>query len=308
MIMTVLGPIDPSDFGPALVHEHVLCDFIGADKTHPSRWNSDGVVQLIQPLLGKVKERGIKGFVDCTPAFIGRDPAVLARLARATGLHILTNTGYYGAAEDRFVPIHAYADSVDELANRWVVEAEQGIGPEKIRPGFMKIGVDPVGADGKLSAIDAKIVRAAARASRRTGLTIGSHTVQGKAALAQLEILAEEKVAAYKFIFIHADGEEDAGYHREVASRGAWVEFDGVSDDSIERHRKIIAAMLPRHANRLLLSHDAGWYEAGKESQTPRGYTAISDLLIPALKADGVSDATVRELLVTNPARAFSIG
>ncbi len=76
-VQTVLGPIAASAFGFALPHEHVLCDFIGADKTGRDRWNVDEVVAAILPNLRQLKARGVTGFVDCTPAYIGRDPRVL---------------------------------------------------------------------------------------------------------------------------------------------------------------------------------------------------------------------------------------
>src|SRR5207302_7308011 len=100
-----------------------------------------------------------------TPAFIGRDPRVLAELSRRTGIHVLTNTGYYGAANDKFVPPHAFAESAEVLAARWIAEWHDGIDGTGVRPGFVKIGVDPAaGEPPRLSGIDAKLGRAAALA------------------------------------------------------------------------------------------------------------------------------------------------
>src|SRR5687768_16546826 len=84
-LQTVLGPVPIARFGPALVHEHVMCDFIGADQTGRHRWAVDAVAKRMAPYLKQLKERGVTGFVDCTPAFIGRDPRVLKRLAEETG-------------------------------------------------------------------------------------------------------------------------------------------------------------------------------------------------------------------------------
>ena len=38
-VMTVNGPIRPEQIGTALIHEHFLVDFIGADQVNPNRWN-----------------------------------------------------------------------------------------------------------------------------------------------------------------------------------------------------------------------------------------------------------------------------
>ena len=187
IIQTVRGAIDPTDFGYALVHEHILCDFIGAAKTGRHRWNPQEVFAAILPKLNAARERDITGFVDCTPGYIGRDPELLRRLSEAADMHILTNTGYYGAADDKFVPAHAFTDTVDELASRWVREWEQGIEDTGIKPGFIKVGVNPVqgqttdAPNHGLSGMDAKIIRAAARTHKRTQLPIATHTGQGLA-------------------------------------------------------------------------------------------------------------------------------
>src|SRR5438046_1669322 len=125
-LQTVLGRIPVKDFGFALPHEHILCDFIGADRTDRGRWKVEEVVAASRPNLLQLKARGVQGFVDCTPAYIGRDPRILKRLAQETGLHILTNTGYYGGAGDKFVPKHAYEEAAEQLAARWIQEWEHG--------------------------------------------------------------------------------------------------------------------------------------------------------------------------------------
>src|SRR5207344_1735790 len=70
-IHTVLGPIAPSSLGFTLPHEHVIVDFIGAQKTGRDRWNVEEVVTRMQPLLLAAKQGGAHGFVDCTPAYVG---------------------------------------------------------------------------------------------------------------------------------------------------------------------------------------------------------------------------------------------
>src|SRR4051812_14724849 len=96
-IMTVLGPIKPSDLGTTLVHEHVMADFIGAKETGPHRYKVDEVVAKALPYLLDLKKAGCKTFVDCTPVYLGRDARVLKKLSQETGMNILTTTGYYGA-------------------------------------------------------------------------------------------------------------------------------------------------------------------------------------------------------------------
>src|SRR6185295_18100656 len=103
---------------------------------------------------------------------IGRDPVLLKRLAIATDLHLLTNTGLYGAGQNKFLPDFARTRSADELARMWLNEWRHGIEDTGIRPGFIKIGVD----EGPLSNLHRELIRAAARTHLDSGLTIAVHT------------------------------------------------------------------------------------------------------------------------------------
>jgi phosphotriesterase-related protein len=284
VIMTVRGPIAPSEFGMVLVHEHVMCDFAGADKTGRHRYDPEEVIATMLPYLRFVKERGFSGFVDATPAYIGLDPLVLKRLSELTGLHILTNTGYYGAAGDKFLPPHAFSETADQLAERWVAEWRNGIEGTGIKPGFIKIGVDP----GPLSEIDRKLVVAVARTHLQTGLTIACHTGEARAALEVLEVVKSEGIDPSALIIVHADGVPDQSVHEKLAKEGAWVEYDAIGAKPINEHVRLILEMVRKgFADKLLLSHDAGWYWVGEPNggkEKIRPYTALSDELVPALK------------------------
>ena len=232
-IMTVVGPIRPAEFGSALSHEHVLVDFIGADKVSRERYDPAEAFDVALPYLRRARELGCRGFVECTPAYLGRDPRLLARLASAAGLHILTNTGYYGAANDKYVPRHAHEESADQLADRWSREWVDGIEGTGIRPGFIKTGVDA----GPLSEIDRTLVRAAARTHARTGLTIASHTGNTQAALEQFEILAQEHVRPDAFIWVHAQSDWELESRVRAARTGAWIEIDNIDAGTVSAVR-----------------------------------------------------------------------
>lgn len=306
-IQTVLGPIPAEKFGLALIHEHILCDFIGADKTGRERWNVAEVVKAIKPNLLEVKKRGVTGFVDCTPAYIGRDPRILKQLAQETGLHIITNTGYYGGAGDKFLPKHAFTESPEQLADRWISEWEKGIEETGVKPGHIKIGVDEVaGNPPELSDVDAKLATAAARASKRTGLTVTCHTGGGPAGFQAAERFVKAGGDPAKFIVAHSDG-HGTEINKEVAELGAWVSLDGHGYRKLEEHLATLRPLLEKHADRTLISMDSGWYNAGEPSGGKiRDYNYLMDVFLPALKKEGVTDALIRKLTVENPARAFA--
>ena len=303
-VVTVRGPVAPDELGPTLMHEHVLVDFVGASEVSPDRYDRDVVFRHVLPFLRDVRARGVRTFVECTPAYLGRDPRLLLRLALAADLHIITNTGYYGAADDRFVPAQAYDLSAADLAARWTREFVGGIDGTDVRPGLMKIGVD----SGPLSAIDAKLVEAAALTHRATGMAIAAHTGDGVAAHHEMDLLASLDVPLDAFIWVHAQSERDVDIVVRGAARGAWISLDGVSSASSDRHLAMVEALADAgHLDRVLLSHDAGWYRVGEEGGGEyRPHTAMFDLLLPRIEAS-LGAAAVEHLLERNPARALAL-
>jgi len=304
-VNTVLGGRSPRALGMTLMHEHVLVDFVGADKVSPQRYNAEEVFQAALPHLKALRAAGCRTLVECTPAFLGRDPNLLKRLAGASGLHVVTNTGFYGAANDKYVPAIARQETAEQLAARWTREFQEGIDGTGIRPGIIKIGVD----SGPLSEIDAKLVRAAAKTHLQTGLTIASHTGNGVAALEELEILKEEGVHPGAFIWVHAQTEGDGQFHRKAAQQGSWVEFDGISESSTDKHLQLVKGMIEQgFSDRLLISQDAGWYHVGEpKGGTFRPYTLVFEKFIPLLRRSGVTPEQIRSLLIDNPRKALTL-
>lgn len=314
-IMTVLGTVPAAQLGAALPHEHITTDFIGAEKLPQPRYRRDPAVSTILPHLKALQDRGASALFECTPNHIGRDVVLLERLSRESGLHIVTNTGYYAAVGNKFLPQHAFEESADELAARWLAEWEEGIDGTGVRPGFIKLGVE----QGKLPPLHEKLARAAARLHRASGLTVCIHTGDGEAALDELRILREEGLAPEAFVWVHA--QNDPGpIQQEVARQGGWVSLDGYSlrRGNPERYLKMLLA-LARHdlLRRVLISHDDGWAVTGEEpagadlelfgNGNPRPYESIFTRLLPDLRDHGFNESDVRMLTVTNPAEALAV-
>lgn len=304
-VMSVTGPINAGDLGTSLIHEHILVDFIGAAKYDPQRWNDDDVTKKVLPYLNEVKKTGCKTIVDCTPNYLGRDVQLLQRLSRESGLSIITNTGYYGGSDEKFLPPQVFTESPDELAARWTTEWENGIDGTGIKPGFMKISVNP----GSLSVASRKLVEAAAKTHLRTGLTIASHTGPGIAAFEEIDILKSQGVSPDAFIWVHAQSEKNFDEYVRAVRIGTWVSLDGVGDSNIQQYAENLLRLKKENSlHRILISHDAGWYEPGKpDGGNFRGYTTIFDKLIPSLKEKGFNKKDIDQLLVVNPREAFSI-
>ena len=302
-VHTVTGPVLPSELGMTLIHEHILVDFAGADQIRPGRYDPEEVIRLALPRLEQVKKLGCRAFVDCTPAYLGRDVRLLARLAQASGLRMVTNTGYYGGGQDaKFVPEEARGLAPEKLAARWIAEYEKGIDGSGIRPGFIKTAV----GNTPLSPLDARLIRAAALTHKATGLIIASHTPTGRAALEQLEILRSEAVSGEAFIWVHAQNEPDSTLRHRAAELGAWVEIDGMRENNWERRVGQVEDMAARGLlGRVLVSADAGWYHVGE----PGGgnflpYDLVFTKFLPEIRKL-LGEKAVRQLIVENPARAL---
>jgi predicted metal-dependent phosphotriesterase family hydrolase len=304
-VMTVNGAINPSDMGFTLVHEHVMVDFIGAKETGKHRYKADEVVQTALPFLQDVQKKGCKTFVDCTPAYVGRDVEILKRLSKETGLHIITTTGYYGALNEKYLPQHVFTDTPEQIAERWIAEWKNGIEGTGIKPGIIKCGVDK----GPLTEAQRKIIHAAAITHLDTGLTIGVHTADGKAAFEEMGILKERGVSMNAYVWIHAQIEKDTAMHIEAAKKGCWISFDAVYPTEIDRYVQY-AQMMKREnlLHRTLFSQDSGWYHVGE----PKGgefdnYNAILGEFLPALKTNGFTQEEIDLLFIKNPANALTV-
>ena len=262
VINAVTGPVTVSADEIWVSHEHVMVDFIGADSINPKKWDHDSVMASVIPYLRELKEHGVSYFVDATPAYLGRDVLLLEKISKNTGLTILTNTGFYGAVNNKYIPAFALAKTPHELAELWINEFKNGIEGTPIRPGFIKISVD---ASDSLEPIDQKLVRAAALTHLQTGLTIASHTGDAKALWPQLNILKEMNVSAGSFIWVHAQNEKDNNNYLRAAAAGCWISLDGLGWDLDKHVEKLVFAKEHRMLDRILISHDAGWYDPQKK-------------------------------------------
>jgi phosphotriesterase-related protein len=312
-VQTVLGPVDPSDLGFTLPHEHTAI----ALWQIPGRWDYWELTAdepVITAELARFRELGGTALADVTLAGVGRDPAWLVRLAHATGLHLVMGCGWYRGA---YYPAETLIDrrSVDDLADELVREAEEGIAVEgvdaPVRPGIIgEIGTDKPW----LSAQEERVHRAVGRASRRTGLAITTHAVMSDVGLAQLAIFEAEGADPGRVVIGHADSHPVLDHYLEIIRRGANIEFDflGMSFTPMERHGepRVIDLLLELlslgHADRMLLSQDV-CHNQQLRHYDGNGYTYLQETFLPRLRARGVSAAEIEQLTVLNPRRILTI-
>lgn len=301
-IHTTLGPRRADELGMILPHEHVVLDLRGPEAPNFGQAEPEAVVRLMEPEMRRAQAAGITLIVETTAVGGGRRPECLRLLSERTGMPIVVPTGVF---REPWITEWAAQHSAAELAAWMQGELNNTIESSGVRAGWIKLRA----GDNGLSEAQRKLLGAAALAGAATGAVIGSHTVRGRVALDQIELLERAGYRAERFIWIHTQEEPDFALHLEAARRGAWIEYDAIgtpdSDDYYVEH--ILRVLDAGLGERLLLSHDRGWYDPGQpDGGTPKPYTYLVEQLLPALRATGVDDQTIHQLTVHNPFRAFA--
>ncbi|WP_374620429.1 phosphotriesterase [Devosia sp.] len=301
LLHTTLGPRRADELGMILPHEHVFVDLRTPDQPGYAEADPADVIRLMGPQIAAIKAQGVTALVECSTGGVGLRVDIDLAVSRATGLPIVVATGNY---REPWIPEWVRGASEAELEAWMRRELTVGVGDTGVRAAWIKLSA---GDDG-ITPLEARILRAAARASAATGAVIGSHTIRGRVVMDQLDIIEAEGGRADRFISIHTQEEKDFGLNVAVAARGAFIEYDHVGrapDDEVAG--LILRALDAGLAGQLLISHDLGWYDPARPGGgVPRPYTHLSDVMLPLLAARGVPEATLRQLTVDNPFMAFA--
>jgi phosphotriesterase-related protein len=306
-IQTVKGNVNIEVLGLILPHEHLFTDLRGPQVPGYALAEPEAVARVIEPYLAAAHAGGVTALVECSTAGVGRNLAVLRYLAEITPIHIVAPTGVYREA---FVPPSLREMNAEEVAEEWIRDLVEGIEGTDVRAGFIKIAM----SDDGPTALEVRNLKAAALASQQTGAVVASHTASGDIAQHEMEILEAEGHDLGHFIWVHANLEPNPAVHLKAARRGVYVEFDAVGAEWQSQTDLVdytLALLEAGYAERILLSHDAGWYDPSQPDGQPedsgiRGYTALVEEFIPTLRTHGVTEDLLHLITVTNPARAFA--
>ncbi len=135
-------------------------------------------------------------------------------------MHIVACTGFVGG--DTALPHFANAD-VDYLTRQFVHEITVGIGTTGSLAGVIKVGVS---RGGRMTGLDKRIYRAAARAALTTGAPVLTHlAIDAENAIT---IFEEEGLPLHRVLFGHVDDGVNAEKTRDVwiAEKGGRIGFD----------------------------------------------------------------------------------
>lgn len=301
-LITTLGPKTADELGMILPHEHVFVDLRTWNQPGYGEAASEDVVRLMTPEIEAARAAGVTAIVEPSTVGVGRRADILLAVSQATGFPLVAPTGVY--REPWLPPWVREAEEIDLRV--WMVGELTGIiEGSDVQAGWIKVGA----SDGGVTEMEAKVLRAAAAAAIETGATIGSHTIRGEVARAQLDIIESAGGPPDCFVWIHAHREPDVSIHHELGRRGAWIEYDGVGDPS-EDHvfiDLVTRALDSGLEGRLLLSQDRGWYDPAQPGGgTPEPFTHLPEVFLSKLSDAGIDDVTIGRIMRRNPFEAFA--
>jgi phosphotriesterase-related protein len=245
----------------------------------------------------------------------GRDTAVLERVSRASGVHLVAATGFNkGKFADRLTS----GRSVEEIAAWMTAEVTQGVRlfspdqPVQERSGA-KAGVIKAssGLDGA-NANERNVFEAAIQAHHATLAPISTHTEGGTWALEQAQLLLDGGVSPHKVLIGHLDLKPELAYLKEVAATGVNLGIDQFAKEKYlpdaRRVELIVALLEAGYGRQILIGGDLARRSYWKTHGNSYGFDFIPLRVRPMLKEAGLSAAQVDDILIHNPRRflAFS--
>lgn len=304
-VNTVLGPLDTRDLGFTLMHEHVLVAFPGVYREYPELLGESPLERAVEELR-RAKEGGVDTMVDATTTDLGRDIELIAEASRRSGMNIIAVSGWW-----LDVPPFFRGASVDQLADVFVREVEEGIAGTGIKAGILKAAADY----GEMSPQAIVILRAVARAHLRTGVPIMVHSYSpGQVGRQQLQILREEGVDPGRVKLDHSNDTTDVEYLTWLLEQGCYLGLDrypGRGTSPRARTNTMKALIDAGWAGRLCPSHDRSaisfvspdWRAAEEERRkyNPHGYLYITEAVFSQLREMGVSQEVIDGLCVNGP-------
>jgi phosphotriesterase-related protein len=301
-LVTTLGNLCSEDVGWILPHEHVFTDLRNEKASGFAVADVAEVLRLMGPELEAARTSGISVLVECTPTGVGRRADILSAVSAATRFPLLVPTGVY---REPWMPGWVKSATMERLQEWMTGELTGEIEKSGVKAGWIKLSA---GNEG-MTADEVNVLQAAAAAAAATGAVIGSHTIRGEVVRAQLDVLDQNRLAADRFIWIHAQAEPDFALNVEMARRGAWIEYDNIGTPE---HDDLCADRILRmldlgFQDQLLVSQDRGWFDPAKPGGgTPKPYTYIVERFIPGLLEAGATKLVIEKLMHDNPFRAFS--
>ncbi len=321
-VETVRGPVDTTELGRTYMHEHIFVLTPDVQINYPDEWGreEDRVADAVAKLKAAAAQ-GTRTFVDPTVVGLGRYiPRIVTIAEQVPELNIIVATGCYTYDSVPFFfhfrgPALAAVgvEVADPMVDMFARDSTEGIAGTGVKAAFLKCAIDEHGMTGDV----ARVMRAVARAHRRTGAPITVHTHPGHHTGLEVERLLcrEEGVDPGRVVLGHSGDSTDADHLSALADLGFVLGMDrfGIhaGDATFDKRCDIVVEMCRRgYADRMVLSHDAAcyidWIDPNVISMMDQWhYLHIGDDVLPYLREHGVDEDQIDTMLVANPRRYF---
>lgn len=302
------GPVPAAELGFTLPHEHIYCRLQQADYRYAGgdQFDDDDVLAAEVEAFAAL---GGGAVFDLSVPDNGRAPERLAALSERTGVHIVMGCGWY--RQNYYLP----EERIDrrpagDLAEELIREITEGAGETGVRPGV----IGEIGSEKSwVSPAEERVLRAAARAHRATGLAVGALHAIGPVAPEQLAILEEEGADLSRVAVAHCEAYPHLRYLLGLLERGVYLMFDNCGQyrgmgEFESRIIDLIRELLDRgFSNRIMLSHDVCKF-GQLRVHGGTGFVYLSEAFLPALVDRGVPASLIDEMTRDNPRRWLAGG
>jgi len=267
-----------------LTHEHICTN---ASERFGGRANS---ARRAVDKLKEARDAGVNTLVDVTPFDVGRDIRFGQEVSRKSGMQIVACTGQHF-----FAPESYNSRTLEQITELFIREIEQGIEDTDIKAGVIKVAA----RSGAMTPAEEKVFKAAARASKATGVPVETHTnSRERGGEKQADIFEAEGLSTARVSLGHSNDTDDMEYLTGLAKRGYTLGMDHafwgmapVATLPWQRRVECIKRLIDAgFVNQLFLSNDWVFGDVERENVNPDGLLYTTRKTIPYLKQINVSE------------------
>jgi phosphotriesterase-related protein len=306
MVNSVLGPIDSSDLGFTLMHEHIVCKNSSMEQAFPDWFNRQDTLSHAISELRYAKQHGLQTIVDATPINLGRDIRLLKEVSEKTGVNIIASTGFFHI-DEQFL----YGWNIENLVEQLIPEVEEGIQGTDIKPGIIKCA-----SAKEITPTNEKLLRVAARLHKQCKIPIITHSSSRyKSGIPQLEVLLDEGVESGKLVIGHCGDTTDMVYLETLLASGCYIGLDRFGIESVlptDSRIDVCVELLEKgYEDQIVISQDyivfldmspkKHLFRKRFASDKPWSFHYILVDIIPKLIDKGVEEKQIKKLTNENP-------
>ncbi|KAJ8272608.1 hypothetical protein GJAV_G00091240 [Gymnothorax javanicus] len=335
-VQTVLGPLDPSQLGRTMTHEHLTMTFecsydppAPGDKavseapiemknlywlkqnpySSPENLLLNQETEAVKEELLYYRRAGGGAIVENTTTGITRDVKTLKRLAKETGVHIVAGAGFYvdvtHSSETRKM-------SVEKLTDIIVNEVLHGADGTNIKCGV----IGEIGTTWPITDSEKKVLKATAHAQAQLGCPVIIHPGRNPSApAAVVRILQEAGGDISKTVMSHLDRTIfDEGELLEFAKMGSYLEYDLFGVEMInycfnlkvdmpsdsQRVKALAFLVAEGYEDRIVIAQDIHTKNR-LVKYGGHGYSHILKNIVPKMLTRGINQTQVDKILIENP-------